>query len=190
MDLAGTVVTAPNLEWTELPLQASLFERFGVLVRIGRGVGAGLLLGGGPLHGSRFAASEIGHVVVGTDGGEPCVCGKQGCLETWIATTRLEAKLVDSSAAAGRNDVICGAAALLGSALAPIVGALDLAEVVLSGQEQLLGGLIVDVTFETIRSRTMAQFHGHLTVRLTTLGHDIVLRGAAVMVISARLGVS
>ena len=216
VDLAGTVVTAPNLEWTDLPLQASLSERFTVpvvvandanaaalaehsfgdargdlmLVRIGRGVGAGLLLGGVPLHGSRFAAGEIGHVVVGTDGGAPCSCGKQGCLETWIAVPRLEAKLADASTVAGRNDVICEAAARLGSALAPIVGALDLAEVVLSGQEQLLGGLFVDVTLETIRSRTMAQFHGHLTVRLTTLGEDIVLRGAAVMVISARLGVS
>ena len=226
VDLAGTVVTAPNLEWTEVPLQDSLFERFGVpvvvandanaavlaehsfgdaqgdlmLVRIGRGVGAGLLLGGGPLHGSRFAAGEIGHVVigtvvvgtvvVGTDGGEPCSCGKRGCLETWIAAPRLEAKLADVSTVAARNDVICEAAARLGMALAPIVGALDLAEVVLSGPEQLLGGLFIDATLEAIRSRTMAQFPGDLTVRLTTLGDDIVLRGAAVMVISARLGVS
>ena len=226
VDLAGTVVTAPNLEWTELPLQAFLIEKFGVpvvvandanaavlaehsfgdaqgdlmLVRIGRGVGAGLLLGGGPLHGSRFAAGEIGHVVigtvvvgtvvVGTDGGEPCSCGKRGCLETWIAAPRLEAKLADASTVAARNDVICEAAARLGMALAPIVGALDLAEVVLSGPEQLLGGLFIDATLEAIRSRTMAQCPGDLTVRLTTLGDDIVLRGAAVMVISARLGVS
>ena len=226
VDLAGTVVTAPNLEWTELPLQAFLIEKFGVpvvvandanaavlaehsfgdaqgdlmLVRIGRGVGAGLLLGGGPLHGSRFAAGEIGHVVigtvvvgtvvVGTDGGEPCSCGKRGCLETWIAAPILEAKLADVSTMAARNDVICEAAARLGMALAPIVGALDLAEVVLSGPEQLLGGLFIDATLEAIRSRTMAQFPGDLTVRLTTLGDDIVLRGAAVMVISARLGVS
>ena len=216
VDLTGTVVTAPNLEWTELPLQTSLFERFGVpvvvandanaavlaehsfgdaqgdlmLVRIGRGVGGGLLLGGGPLHGSRFAAGEIGHVVVGTDGGEPCSCGKRGCLETWIAAPRIDAKLADVSTVAARTDVICEAAARLGMALAPIVGALDLAEVVLSGPEQLLGGLFVDATLEAIRSRTMAQFPGDLTVRLTTLGDDIVLRGAAVMVISARLGVS
>ena len=221
VDLAGTVVTAPNLEWTEVPLQDSLFERFGVpvvvandanaavlaehsfgdaqgdlmLVRIGRGVGAGLLLGGGPLHGSRCAAGEIGHVVVGTvvvgtDGGERCSCGKRGCLETWIAAPRLEAKLADASTVAARNDVICEAATRLGMGLAPIVGALDLAEVVLSGPEQLLGGLFVDATLEAIRSRTMAQFPGDLTVRLTTLGDDIVLRGAAVMVISARLGVS
>jgi hypothetical protein len=36
----------------------------------------------------------------------------------------------------------------------------------------------------------MAEFHSDLILRTTTLGDDIVLRGAAVMVISARLGVS
>ncbi|WP_036315022.1 ROK family protein, partial [Microbacterium sp. B24] len=39
-----------------------------LLVRVGRGVGSGLLAGGQPMAGSRFAAGEIGHVTVGTDG--------------------------------------------------------------------------------------------------------------------------
>jgi hypothetical protein len=36
----------------------------------------------------------------------------------------------------------------------------------------------------------MGQLPGGCELRMTTLGDDIVLRGAAVMVISARLGVS
>jgi len=36
----------------------------------------------------------------------------------------------------------------------------------------------------------MERFHGSLALRLSTLGDDIVLRGAAVRVISSRLGVS
>jgi len=36
----------------------------------------------------------------------------------------------------------------------------------------------------------MAEFHGFLTLRMTALGQDIVLRGAAVMVLSDSLGVS
>ena len=214
--LDGLVVSAPNLEWAELPLRAVLAGRFGVpvvvandanaavlaehsfggatgdlmLVRIGRGVGAGLLLGGSPVYGSRFAAGEIGHVVVGTDGGELCSCGKHGCLETWIAAPRLEAKLADAAPGAARDDILREAGARLGIALAPIVGALDLGEVVLSGPARLLGGVLVDSTLETIRSRTMAQLPGGLALRLTSLGDDIVLRGAAVMVILARLGVS
>ena len=103
VDLAGVVLSAPNLGWVALPLHDLLAERYGLpvvvindanaaalaehsfggaesdmmVVKVGHGVGAGLLLGGSPLFGSRFAAGEIGHVVVGTDGGAECACGKQ-----------------------------------------------------------------------------------------------------------------
>jgi predicted NBD/HSP70 family sugar kinase len=222
VDRAGVVISAPNLEWTGVPLQAALSEQFGVpvvvandanaavlaehsfgdasgegdlmLVRVGRGVGAGLLLGGALLYGSRFAAGEIGHVVVGTDGGELCSCGTHGCLETWLAAPRLEAKLadaaLDTTPGAAGDTILREAGRRLGIALATIVGALDLSEVVLSGPERLLDGSLVEATRETIRRRTMERLHGGLTLRLSTLGDDIVLRGAAVMVISSRLGVS
>lgn len=226
VNIDGVVVSAPNLEWVGVPLQAVLSDRFGVpvvvandanaavlaqhsfddatgdlmLVRIGRGVGAGLLLGGSPVYGSRFAAGEIGHVVVGTDGGELCSCGKRGCLETWIAVPHLESKLADAAQGPERDSILREAGARLGIALAPIVGALDLGEVVLSGPAGLLAGALVESALETIRSRTMARLpggtaHGGIApggfaLRLTTLGDDIVMRGAAVMVISARLGVS
>ncbi|MGO7984189.1 ROK family protein, partial [Rhizobium johnstonii] len=49
-----------------------------MLFKVGHGVGAGLLLGGRPLFGTASAAGEIGHVVVGTDGGPLCACGKTG----------------------------------------------------------------------------------------------------------------
>ena len=71
-----------------------------MLIKVGHGVGAGLLLNGSPLFGGRFAAGEIGHVVVGTDVGAECVCGKRGCLETWLATPRLDRAL----AAAASSD--------------------------------------------------------------------------------------
>ncbi|MBX3195513.1 MAG: ROK family transcriptional regulator [Schumannella sp.] len=214
VDLGGTVLSAPNLGWSDLPLQAVLAGATGLpvlvandanaavlaehsfggalsdtmLVKIGHGVGAGLLLGGTPLFGSRFAAGELGHVVVG-DGGAACACGKVGCLETWLGIPRLEANL----AAAGpdaRERVLREAGDRLGTALAPVVGALDLAEVVLSGPAELLDGPLTEAAIEALRNRTMAAFHGDLTVRMTELGQDIVMRGAAAMVLSGQLGVS
>ncbi len=216
VDLGGIVLTAPNVGWTDLNLQRDLAVRFGVpvvvindakaaalaehsfggatsdmmLVKVGRGVGSGLLLGGTPLIGSRFAAGEIGHVVVGTDGGLPCVCGKSGCLETWISTPHLEAALAAASTVDDREHILWAAGERLGIALAPVVGTLDLAEIVLSGPTDLLDGTFAEATIETIRARTMPEFHGKLVLRMTTLGEDIVLRGAAVMVLSAQLGVS
>ena len=212
VDLAGVVLSAPNLGWIGEPLQLALGERFGLavivandanaaalaehsfgdadsdmmLVKVGHGVGAGLLLDGRPLFGSRFAAGEIGHVVVGTDGGLECVCGKRGCLETWLAVPRLEAALAaaeSGESAASADTILREAGQRLGIALAPVVGALNLAEVVLSGPTELLDGVLATATIETLRARTMAEFHGDLTLRMTTLGEDIVMRGAAVMVL-------
>jgi len=220
VDLAGVVLSAPNLGWVGVPLQQQLAERFGLavlvandanaaalaehsfgdadsdmmLVKVGHGVGAGLLLDGTPLFGSRFAAGEIGHVVVGTDGGAACVCGKHGCLETWLAVPRLEAALAAAQSAPGgaasADQILREAGQRLGIALAPVVGALNLAEVVLSGPTHLLDGVLATATIETLRARTMAEFHGDLTLRMTTLGEDIVMRGAAVMVLAGQLGVS
>lgn len=214
VDLAGVVLSAPNLGWANEPLQATLASRFGIpvvvandanaaalaehsfgdadsdmmLIKVGHGVGAGLLLDGTPLFGSRFAAGEIGHVVVGTDGGAECACGKRGCLETWLATPRLEKAIAANPD--DRDRILTEAGQRLGIALAPVVGALNLAEVVLSGPTELLDGPLAQATIETLRSRTMAEFHGDLILRMTTLGEDIVMRGAAVMVLSAQLGVS
>ncbi|THG35807.1 ROK family transcriptional regulator [Glaciibacter flavus] len=214
----GVVLTAPNLGWTSVALQATLAERFEVpvlvandanaaifaehsfggadgdvmLVKVGHGVGAGLLLGGMPLFGSASAAGEIGHVVVGTDGGPLCACGKTGCLEAWLAAPRLAARLapLGPDDTAERDTILREAGRRLGITLAPVVGALDLSEIVLSGPTELLDGPLATAAIETIRTRTMAQFTGALTLRMTTQGQDIVLRGAAVMVLSGQLGVS
>jgi predicted NBD/HSP70 family sugar kinase len=102
----------------------------------------------------------------------------------------LEAALAASTDEAERESILREAGQRLGIALAPVVGALNLAEVVLSGPTELLDGVLAQATIETLRARTMAVFHGDLTLRMTTLGEDIVMRGAAVMVLSGQLGVS
>ncbi|MDJ1114162.1 ROK family transcriptional regulator [Microbacterium dauci] len=215
VDLAGVVLAAPNLGWSDVPVQADLATRVGlpvvvandanmatlaehsfgggasdmILVKIGHGVGSGLVVGGTAIYGSEFAAGEIGHVVVGDDGAR-CVCGKDGCLETRLATPRLDAALAETAAPAEHDAVLADAGRWLGVALAPVVGALNLTEVVLSGPVQLLDGPLVEALTDTLRARTMAEFHGAVGVRMTSLGEDIVLRGAAAMTLSRELGVS
>ncbi|SFI66159.1 MULTISPECIES: ROK family transcriptional regulator [Microbacterium] len=214
VDDHGVVLAAPNFGWVGLDLQGILSDAlalpvlvandanaavlaeytFGgagddlMLVKVGRGVGSALLSGGQPMRGSRFAAGEIGHVTVGTDGGPVCVCGKIGCLEAWLSAPSLTARLRDSGA--DRVEVLRDAGERLGIALAPVVGALDLSEIVLSGPSDLLDGPLAQATVETLRTRTLAEFHDGVQVRMTEQGEDIVLRGAAVMVLSGQLGVS
>lgn len=213
VDDAGVVLSAPNLGWADELLQASIAARFSLpvvvvndanaavlaehsfgdaegdtmLVKVGHGVGAGLLLGGVQLFGSRFTAGEIGHVVVDPDGAL-CSCGKSGCLETWLAIPRLDARFAVATTSADRDAVLREAGERLGIALAPVVGALGLTEIVLSGP--YLDGPLAEAAATTLRARTMAAPGSELTLRMTTLGDDIVLRGAAVAVLSKQLGFS
>lgn len=210
----GYVLSSPNLEWAHFPLEEMLGTALGLpvlvrndanaavlaeytfgqaradmlLIKVGRGVGAGLISDSQPLVGSRFAAGEIGHVVVGTDGGPRCVCGKDGCLEAWLSASALRERLAGASEA-GREDTLREAGIRLGVAVAPIVAALDLAEIVLSGPADLLGGTLIDAATRTLAERTLEGVYDDVIIRLTAQD-DIVLRGAAVMVLSGQLGVS
>jgi predicted NBD/HSP70 family sugar kinase len=217
VDLTGTILTAPNLGWTDLALQQHLAERTGLpvvvandanaaalaehtyggaagdmmLLRVGHGIGAGLLVAGALVYGSHFAAGEIGQVMVGTDLGLETTYNRDQVLEHWLSVPQLQRGIHEAhSAGQDATPVLREAGQRLGIALAPVVGALNLSEIVLAGPTELLDGPLAEATVHTLRNRTMAENHADLSVRMTTQGQDIVLRGAAVLVLSGRLGVS
>ncbi|MCX7521953.1 ROK family transcriptional regulator [Microbacterium sp. STN6] len=214
VDPTGVVVSAPNLGWSALELQQRVREHTGsaayvgndanvavlaeygfgqalgdmMLVKVGHGVGAGLLVGGALVYGSRFAAGEIGQVMV--DSARGPYDGARS-LEASLAVPQLRERLGHATSAGQDSEaVLADAGRRLAIVLAPIVGALNLAEVVLSGPEDLLGGALTDAAIATLRERTMAGFHTDVQLRMTALGRDIVVRGAGVMVLSGQLGVS
>lgn len=216
----GMVLTAPNLGWVDVPLRALLESETGlptlvsndadaavhadytfgegcadmILVKVGRGVGSGLIVGGQRVRGVHSAAGEIGHVSVGTDGGPMCSCGRAGCLETWLSVPSLNQSLKTAATAsdpdAAAAEVLLTAGERLAIALAPVVGALDLADVVLCGPTDLLNGPLLDSTQRTLRERLLPQQPPALTVRLASGPEDIVLLGTAVLVLWNRLGVA
>lgn len=209
----GLIVSASNLGWKDFPLEHRLAADLGLpvmvgndanaailaeytfgearsdlmLIRIDRGVGAGVITGGHPLVGARFAAGEIGHVVVGTGGGPLCVCGRRGCLEAWVNVPRLTAET--AAAPQERDLILADAGRRLGMAIAPIVAALDLAEVVIAGPEELFEGVFLSAVTRALHERTLRGVFADIPIRLSGQ-QDIVVRGAAVTVLSAQLGVS
>lgn len=216
VDDQGVILTSPHLGWNDFDLAGDLEREFDLpvlvandanaavlaeytfggagsdvlLIKVGRGVGSGLLSSGQPMSGAHFAAGEIGHVTVGTDGGPACICGKNGCLEAWLSVPSLSARLAAASADL-RESVLHDAGERLAIALAPVVGVLDVSELVLSGPAELLEGALATAAAETLRARTLAQFHDRVSVRMASQQPEtIVLRGAAVMVLAAQLGVS
>ncbi len=224
IDSTGRVVAAPNRGWYDLPLAALLTERLGVpvhvandanthalgeytyggatgtglmVVTVGQGVGAGIVLDGALVRGRGDAAGEIGHVTVVDDrdvrAGDapplPCACGRAGCLETLLSLPALR------RATAGRGPeesdaVLASVGRKLGIALAPVVSALNLAEVLLWGPPELLDGALRVEALATVQARTMPLLGQDLVLRMGSLDEDGALSGAAALVLSGQLGVT
>ena len=224
IDASGTVLQAPNRDWYALPLAETLTRALGLPVHVandadtaalgeytyggatgngllvlsvGQGVGAGIVLDGALVQGHANAAGELGHVTAvderDDDGplgpAQLCACGRSGCLETLLAVPALRRRVAGLS----RSQAEVALAAVgrrLGVVLAPVVSALNLAEVVLSGPPELLGGPLRDAAFAAVAERTMPVTSRDLQLRMTTLGEAAPLSGAAVLVLSGQLGVT
>jgi predicted NBD/HSP70 family sugar kinase len=212
----GVVQEASNLGWHHAPLGDELTTalagppvhvvndanaavlgelRFGghqgpnlLLVKVGLGVGAGLVLGGRVVEGDESAAGEIGHVVVDEDG-DDCACGNRGCLETILADGRLRQQL-DGLGPADRQQVLAAAGEHLGRALAPAIGLLNLRTVVVSAPAGLLDEVFRAALVAAVRRRTIPLAGGGVEAELSTTGKDDVLLGVAAVVLNQQLGVA
>lgn len=212
----GVVLEAPNIGWQGVPLRQLLQDELGVpvvvgndanaaaqaeytlgetepdllLIRVGRGVGAGLLIRGTLVTGTHHAAGEIGHVPVGEHAADApsCACGNIGCLEAWISVPRLTAALHREGA--DREAILRGAGARLGTVLAPVVSMLNLSDVVVAASPTLFGDTFLDAAGENLRSHTLGRSHAEVRMRVPAESEEIVLRGALVMVLSSELGIS
>jgi len=221
IDSLGTVVEAPNRDWYDVPLATDLTERLGVpthvandantaalgeftyggaggsglmVLTVGQGVGAGIVLDGALVQGHRHAAGELGHVTVVDDDGAggpapECACGRRGCLETLLSVPALRRRVAGLAPEAADAE-LASVGRLLGIALAPVVSALNLSEVLFSGPQELLDGPLRAAALTTIQQRTMPAIGADLRLRMASLGEDVALSGAAVLVLSGQLGVT
>ncbi|WP_166354720.1 ROK family transcriptional regulator [Phytoactinopolyspora limicola] len=177
-DQATGIVNAPTLGWQNLPLgsrlQAALpvpvlvendvntlavterlygrgrEHRDFLVVTIGRGIGAGLVVDGSVYRGSTGGAGEFGHLPVSPEGPR-CSCGNRGCLEAIIGQDALlrrareEGVLGPDATAAhllgaadgGDNtarSLLADAGAVLGRAVSGLVNVMDPEVVVVLGE--------------------------------------------------------
>ena len=243
----GTIRWAVNLDWQDLPLGGLLSERYGlpvnvandsqaaalaeytfggdgrrlpnlITIKVGRGIGAGLVLNGSLFQGDGFGAGEIGHVAV-VDDGAACRCGRFGCLETVASSPAIVARAGVLAAELGTSlatptrpgagelaldDVIRAfqagdpaartaaleAARYLGQAIAALIGALNIGRIVLDGPVTAFGDDWLATIADEARRRSLGLLSRDTEIAFGRLAPNVVVLGASALLITRELGLS
>lgn len=109
--------------WAEYRHGAAAGASVALLVALGTGIGAGLVLDGKLFRGAHGVAPELGHLVL-VPGGRLCPCGKRGCWERYCSGTALVATATELLSDGGRSRLKPGVA-LTGAVVAAAAAAGD-----------------------------------------------------------------
>jgi predicted NBD/HSP70 family sugar kinase len=170
-----------------------------LFVKIGTGIGAGVILHGQPERGIAGGAGDIGHIrLFQADTGHRCTCGAFGCLATEASggaiarMLREEGRDVASAAEVSRLvqqgdartiELTQRAGRMLGDVLATSVALLNPSVLVLGGAMAMHGTTLLDAVRERIYERTVPLATRDLFIASSALGADAAIQGARHMVI-------
>ncbi len=236
----GMVRWAVNLDWTDLPLGQIVGDRFGVpvvvandsqaaavaeltfgpvprpdnliVVRVGRGIGAGIILDGQLHQGDGAGAGEIGHTIFGTTsatpGGPerlPCRCGRAGCLETVASMAAMitaahhavpaitDEKSLIAAFKAGDESVrriVLEAGRMLGVGIAALISSLNVNHVLLIGPAAHLGPEWLEAVRRQAQWNALPLLARDTRIELGEAQDDDVLIGASALLMTEELGLS
>lgn len=242
----GVVRQAVNLNWHDLPLSTILSQRFQLpvhvandshvaaiaeytfgqrknagnllVIKVGRGIGMGLMLGGRLFYGDGGGAGEIGHVVV-VDHGTLCHCGNFGCLETvassqaiisqartmaqhqpqsklhTLVTAGSELTIEHVLAAFRQGDptlepLIANVGRYLGMTLAFVVGTLNINHIIIAGTVAGFDQALIVPLLAHLQGRALGMLVNQTTIEQSSLGPELVTLGAAALLLSHELGLN
>ena len=187
-----------------------------VYVKVGSGIGAGLVTKGSLHRGAQGCAGDIGHVTVDDSATALCRCGKYGCLEAvaggaaiardaeraaregrspFLAAAlerdgRIEARTVNDAATHGdpvATELLAQSARLVGVTLARMVNFFNPSLILVGGGVSRAGDAYLAEIRHTIISRSLPLATRSLQISRSPLGDQAGLRGAAFMVVDALL---
>lgn len=180
-------------------------------IKVGTGVGSGLLLDGQVYRGASGCAGEIGHITL-NENGPVCTCGNRGCLEAmaggWaIASRGQEAALskartrlaeVDNPSTVSASDVIEAASqgdliaqqivrdagSHLGTAIASLVNLFNPNMVVVGGKIAQTGDLLLEPIRQAVKLRSLKAAARDVRITAAYLGKRSSGMGAIVEALS------
>ena len=227
---SGRAVSPPIMPgWNLYPVSERLSERFGapalvdndvnimavgeywtnwreedvlLYVKVGTGIGSGIVTGGHVHRGADGAAGDIGHVHVPDHDDRVCRCGNLGCLEAIAGGAALATRLRDLGipAETGRDvvELVLGgqqeavrlirqAGHAIGDVLATCVNMLNPAVIVIGGDVARAGEPLLAGIREIVYRRSLPLATGRLRIVPSELGDEAGITGAAVMVLETIL---
>jgi predicted NBD/HSP70 family sugar kinase len=170
-------------------------DRHMIFVKIGSGIGAGLIADGNVLRGERGAAGDIGHIVVDPDAPEVCRCGNVGCLDAVAGGWAIAHRMGDLAptppdvvrlARAGHPEAtgqVRRSGRMVGAAVADAVNLLNPTSVVIGGKLAEADEQVFAAVREVVYRHATPVASRHLEIVITELGHMAGIIGAAHMVI-------
>ncbi len=200
-------------EWREGVAQG---HRDVVFVKVGTGIGAGIIADGSLQRGSMGAAGDIGHIQVTDDRSIVCRCGNVGCLESlaggfalgrdgelcakdgtspWLASVfekEGHVTAADVATAASHGDrasaeLLQHAGALIGDVLSGVVNLLNPSMLVIGGGVAGAGDALLAVIREHVYRRSLPLATRHLVITKGVLGARSGVVGTGGMVLDELL---
>jgi predicted NBD/HSP70 family sugar kinase len=169
-----------------------------LFVKVGTGIGAGVILRGEPERGIAGGAGDIGHIRMGSEYARQCTCGAIGCLATEASGGAIARELTEAGTPASSTadvtrllaagdplaiELVTRAGTLLGDVLATSVALLNPEVLVLGGSIAATGDHFLRAVRESIFARTVPLATRELVITPSSLGADAAVHGARHMVI-------
>ncbi|HEY8701788.1 MAG TPA: ROK family transcriptional regulator [Arthrobacter sp.] len=167
-----------------------------MFLKIGSGIGAGLILNGAPYYGNIGITGEIGHATI-HEHGLVCRCGNRGCLETIASTTTMiellsrgedrpltPADIVRKALArdSATLRVVDDAGLAVGRALGNVANLINPEVIVVGGPLAGLGGLLLDPIRRGLVRHAVPVIGETTTLTMSSLGDRAEALGAAALV--------
>jgi predicted NBD/HSP70 family sugar kinase len=177
-------------------------EQFLMFVKIGTGIGSGIVAGGHVHRGADGAAGDIGHIHVPDHDDVVCRCGNVGCLEAIAGGGAMASRLSEAGLPARTSrDVVARVLAgepdavrlvrqaghLIGGVLATCVNVLNPAVIVIGGDVSQAGEVLLAGIREVVYKRSLPLATGRLRIVSSRLGDEAGIIGAARMVLETIL---
>jgi predicted NBD/HSP70 family sugar kinase len=171
-----------------------------VFVKIGSGIGAGIVIHGMPYYGGFGITGEIGHAPV-NDGGRVCRCGNRGCLETVASTSMMIEELsrglptpittADIVRRGLQRDpatirVLDDAGTAIGRSLATVANVISPEVIVIGGPLADLGDVVLDPIRRGILRNALPLLGDAISLQMSDLGDRAEALGAVSLVLQQR----